>query len=170
MARSLTTVAAQFLANGSVFKASMKNPVLIWKAAPVDVVAGESWKGTHSGAGPSRPNEGEAVVFDVKKEPGKPNAFSMGVTIGRIDTNDIRLDDASVSRFHAWLQEDGKGWLLCDADSKNGTFVDGKRLAANEKAPVKDKAKLKFGEVEVTFLEVDALIAMMEQMIGPSTK
>jgi pSer/pThr/pTyr-binding forkhead associated (FHA) protein len=109
-------------------------------------------------------------VFDVKKESSKHNAFAMGVTIGRVDSNDIPLDDVSVSRFHAWLQADGKGWVVCDAESKNGTFLDGKRLAPNQKVPVKDKAKLKFGEVEVTFLEVEGLIAMMELTMTSNTK
>src|SRR3954469_13413852 len=98
MARSLTFLATQFLGGRSGFKNSLKNPVLIWKAPPSSA-SGESWQGTHSGVGPSRPHEGEALVFDVRKEPGKQNAFAMGVTIGRIDSNDVPLDDVSVSRF-----------------------------------------------------------------------
>ncbi len=169
MARSLTTLATLFLNSRSVFKASLKNPVLIWKAPPSEV-SGQSWQGTHSGVGPSRPHEGAALVFDVLKDSSKQNAFAMGVTIGRVDSNDIPLDDVSVSRFHAWLQKDPReGWVLCDADSKNGTCVDGTRLKPNQKVPVKDKAKLKFGEVEVIFLEVDALIAMMEEMMKASS-
>ena len=158
-------LATLFLNSKSIFKNSLKSPVLIWKAPPSEV-SGQTWQGTHSGVGPARPHEGEALVFDVKKEPSKHNAFAMGVTVGRVDSNDIPLDDVSVSRFHAWLQEDAKGWVLCDAESKNGTFLDGKRLNPNQKVPVKDKAKLKFGEVEVVFLDVDALIAMMEEMMS----
>ena len=169
MARSLTTLATQFLTNRDSFKASLQNPVLIWKAPPSEV-SGQTWQGTHSGVGPSRPHQGEALVFDVRKQPTKNNAFAMGVTIGRIDSNDVPLDDVSVSRFHAWLQTDARSWTLCDAESKNGTFLDGKRLTPNQKLPVKDKAKLKFGEVEVIFLEVDALIAMMEEMMASKTK
>ncbi len=129
------------------------------------MASGQSWQGTHAGVGPSRPHEGEALVFDVRKDPSKQNAFPMGVTVGRIDTNDIALDDVSVSRFHAWIQKDAKGWILCDAESKNGTFCDGTRLEAKQKVAIKDMARLKFGEVEVTFLQVDALIAMMEEMM-----
>lgn len=164
MARSLTNLAALFLRDRSAFRTSLKHPVLIWKAPPTNA-SGETWQGTHSGVGPARPHEGEALVFDVSKDSGKQNAFAMGVTVGRIDTNDVPLDDASVSRFHAWLQQDGKGWVLCDAESKNGTFCDGKRLEPKQKVAIKDKAKLKFGEVEVTFFSVDALIAMMEEMM-----
>ncbi len=164
MARSLTNLASQFLRDQAVFRASLHEPVLIWKAPPTDA-SGQTWQGTHSGVGPSRPHEGQAIVFSVAKDPAKKNAFAMGVTIGRIDTNDVPLDDVSVSRFHAWLQKDSKGWVLCDAESKNGTFCDGKRLEPNQKISIKDKSKLKFGEVEVTFFGVEALIAMMEEMM-----
>ena len=166
MARSLTNLAAQFLRDKAAFRASLEHPVLIWKAPPADA-SGQSWQGTHSGVQPtSRPNDGEAVVFEVRKDPKKQNAFAMGVTVGRVDTNDVPLDDVSVSRFHAWLQHDGKaGWVLCDAESKNGTFFNGKRVEPKQKIPIKDNAKLKFGEVEVTFFSVDGLISMMEEMM-----
>ena len=164
MARSLTMLATLFLRDPKAFRAAFVHPVLIWKAPP-SVASGETWQGTHPGAGPARPHEGEALVFDVVKDPSKKNAFPMGVTIGRIDTNDIAIDDASVSRFHAWMQSDANGWILCDAESKNGTFFEGVRLLAKQKIPIKDKAKLKFGEVEVTFFSVAAMIAMMEEKI-----
>ena len=48
------------------------------------------------------------MLFELKKVPGKANAFAMGVTVGRIDTNDVVLDDASVSRFHAYFQKDAR--------------------------------------------------------------
>lgn len=165
MARSLTNLAAQFLRDKAAFRASLEHPVLIWKAPPADA-SGQTWQGTHSGVTPAhRPNDGEAIVFDVHKDPKKQNAFAMGVTVGRIDTNDVPLDDVSVSRFHAWLAQDSKGWVLCDAESKNGTFFNGTRVEPKQKIPIKDHAKLKFGEVEVTFFSVQALIAMMEEMM-----
>jgi pSer/pThr/pTyr-binding forkhead associated (FHA) protein len=59
----------------------------------------------------------------------------MGITVGRVETNDVIVDDGSVSRFHAWLQLDErkKAWFLCDAESKNGTFLGPQRLTANQK-------------------------------------
>lgn len=165
MARSLTTLAALFLRDRATLRASLTQPVLIWKAPPTDPLL-ESWQGTHPGVGPARPHEGEAVVFDVAKDPAKQNAFPMGVTIGRISTNDVPLDDVSVSRFHAWLQKDANGWTLCDAESKNGTFLDGTRLSPKQKVPIKDASRLKFGEVEVTFFGVEALLTMMEEMMS----
>ena len=39
------------------------------------------------------------------------------------------IDDASVSRCHAHLRRDGAGVVLTDLASKNGTFVNGARVA-----------------------------------------
>lgn len=46
-------------------------------------------------------------------------------TIGRVEGNDVRIVNASVSGRHAKLelQEEGRAWLL-DIGSSNGTFVD----------------------------------------------
>jgi DNA-binding CsgD family transcriptional regulator len=52
------------------------------------------------------------------------------VTIGRHAGNDIVLaSDDSVSRLHAVLERLGPGWWLRDLASRNGTFVNGARVA-----------------------------------------
>ena len=52
------------------------------------------------------------------------------VTIGRHAGNDIVLAaDDSVSRLHAVLERLGPGWWLRDLASRNGTFVNGTRIA-----------------------------------------
>ena|SRR5688572_5328214 len=51
--------------------------------------------------------------------------------IGRAPSNDVVLIDESISRFHAELEWDAtiERATLMDLDTKNGTFVDQKRLA-----------------------------------------
>ncbi|MGH7748775.1 MAG: FHA domain-containing protein, partial [Candidatus Dormibacteria bacterium] len=52
------------------------------------------------------------------------------VTVGRHAGNDIVLaSDDSVSRLHAVLERLGPGWWLRDLASRNGTFVNGARVA-----------------------------------------
>jgi DNA-binding NtrC family response regulator len=41
--------------------------------------------------------------------------------IGSNDTNDLVLDDETVSRFHCRLRREGLGWCIEDAGSRNGT-------------------------------------------------
>ncbi|MFQ5877850.1 MAG: SpoIIE family protein phosphatase [Acidobacteriota bacterium] len=50
-----------------------------------------------------------------------------GVTIGRSSTNDVVLEDPSVSRLHARILRRSEGYYVVDASSKHGTYVNGHR-------------------------------------------
>jgi len=85
------------------------------------------------------------------------------VTIGRTSKNDVMISDISVSRFHAFFKRSPTGgFQLYDAGSTNGTTVNGVSVATKEAGPpsnVKSGDNIRFGQVDVTFLEVDALRA-----------
>ena len=49
--------------------------------------------------------------------------------IGRADENALRVDCDGVSRRHAEVRREGDGYVLADLGSKNGTFLNGRRLA-----------------------------------------
>lgn len=49
-------------------------------------------------------------------------------TIGRWEDNDIFVDDRWVSRYHARIRRKEDHYLIEDLDSKNGTFVNGRRI------------------------------------------
>lgn len=49
-------------------------------------------------------------------------------TIGRSLTCTINVPAGSVSRCHARIERHGAHYLLCDANSSNGTFVNGRRI------------------------------------------
>src|SRR5688572_14336424 len=57
------------------------------------------------------------------------------MTIGRAATCAVSIDHRSVSRVHAALHV-GESLVLEDLGSANGTFVDGRRLAASERVPL----------------------------------
>ena len=62
-----------------------------------------------------------------------PRHFGMNkpqITIGRAPDNDIVLSSLDVSRHHARLEKIGGGWRIVDADSRGGTFYDGRKLNA----------------------------------------
>lgn len=48
--------------------------------------------------------------------------------LGRGETVALRLDDGAVSRVHARVQREGQRWVITDANSRNGTYVDGQRV------------------------------------------
>lgn len=49
-------------------------------------------------------------------------------TIGRSQTNDLILQDSTVSRQHALLSFQSNGWVLQDQNSTTGSYVNGKRV------------------------------------------
>ena len=64
-------------------------------------------------------------------------------TIGRHATNALRIDEESISRFHARISRDDQGhWVLEDLRSRNGTFLASERV---EKRRIEDGAWLSFG-------------------------
>lgn len=50
-------------------------------------------------------------------------------TIGRSTDNDIRIDNAGVSAHHAQIVREGADLIVKDDASRNGTFVNGKRIS-----------------------------------------
>ena len=50
------------------------------------------------------------------------------VTIGRTDKNDVRVDHPTVSGQHARVEFTGEGFVLTDLGSRNGTFVNGRKI------------------------------------------
>ncbi len=51
-------------------------------------------------------------------------------SIGRWEDNDVVVDDRWVSRYHAQIHREGESYAVQDLDSKNGTFVNGRRITA----------------------------------------
>ncbi len=66
-------------------------------------------------------------------------------TIGRTRDNEIVLQDPAVSAHHCELVADGRGLLLRDLKSSNGSYVNGRRV---ESGPVFDGDVLKLGQFQ----------------------
>lgn len=82
-------------------------------------------------------NEGAVVTSENRK-------FS----IGSSPENDLCLDDAAVSRFHAMIDVTDEGYSLRDNDSKNGTFLHGLRIG---EIFLKDSTSFTVGNTEIEF-------------------
>jgi adenylate cyclase len=71
-------------------------------------------------------------------------------TIGRSKDNDIVIKDHCISRNHAILQSTETGdFYLIDLGSRNGTFVNGRRVAIP--VTIHSKDQITFGQTEVQF-------------------
>ena len=91
------------------------------------------------------------IVHTVQKS-GR-NHFGDMITLGRAANNDVIVSVASVSKFHAYINQDLEGgYVLCDASSTFGTSLRGRWLTADEPAPVNSGDRITLGEkVVLTF-------------------
>jgi len=71
--------------------------------------------------------------------------------IGRSKSCDLVLGARDVSGRHAEIQWDGARWELHDLGSRNGTCVDGARLAAGERLVLHPGAQIRFGRESAAF-------------------
>lgn len=72
--------------------------------------------------------------------------------LGRGSAAEVRFDDHRVSRDHAILVGHGRHFRLLDNRSVNGTFVNGRRIAATN---ILDGDVIELGPVRLQFREVD---------------
>jgi pSer/pThr/pTyr-binding forkhead associated (FHA) protein len=68
--------------------------------------------------------------------------------IGRANACSLRIAKSNVSGVHAEIVWDGVNWQIQDLGSRNGTFVDGRRLSAGEQAILVMDATVTFGVPE----------------------
>jgi len=89
-------------------------------------------------------------VYPLSKKPGA--SFPDRITIGRTPNNDVVIADHSVSRFHAYVRQDGPQWVVADAGSKNGSWLDKHRLEPRKERTLASRSVLRIGEVDMTFI------------------
>ena len=77
---------------------------------------------------------------------------------------DVVIPSRYVSGLHAYfiLGRDGS-WRLRDAHSTNGTFKNGERVPTGQAVPLYPGAPLRFGFLEVRFLDSIALHAYLRK-------
>jgi FHA domain len=77
------------------------------------------------------------------------------VTVGKASTNLVSLEhDATVSRLHAILENHGSAWSIRDVGSRNGTYVNGEKIAAERVLRSGDEVRL--GKSRLVFWDKQA--------------
>jgi uncharacterized protein DUF4388/FHA domain-containing protein len=69
-------------------------------------------------------------------------------TVGRHRNNDIVISDPKVSSFHARIDRSPEGYLLVDLKSRNGSYVNGKRI---ETAVLKTGDEVRMGAARLAY-------------------
>jgi pSer/pThr/pTyr-binding forkhead associated (FHA) protein len=60
------------------------------------------------------------------------------------------LNSLEVSRFHVLIDQDSNGVVAIDQNSRNGTFVNGTRIHANNRVPIANGDSLQIGPYQIT--------------------
>jgi pSer/pThr/pTyr-binding forkhead associated (FHA) protein len=108
------------------------------------------------------PKQGAADNIQGQNEGARSRLVSLGsssqreysldkptIAIGSHPSNDVVLDDTTVSRRHATITRTAGGFELADLGSTNGTFVNGGRL--RKPTALKAGDEIKFGSVRFAF-------------------
>src|ERR1051326_5926734 len=85
--------------------------------------------------------------------PGQPPVFHVlrdeTITIGRLKSNTIVIEDNSVSLMHAKITRKDGQFYLKDLNSTNGTIVNGQPIG---EVRLRDQDKVRFAEITTQFL------------------
>lgn len=72
------------------------------------------------------------------------------LTVGRAESNQLVLDDASISPVHARIVSEGTAFVLTDLSSEHGTYINGQAVRQRR---IESGDTLRFGEVEVQVID-----------------
>jgi hypothetical protein len=98
---------------------------------------------------------GDLIVvepYDTGLDPGERIPLLAVSNIGRGDENEIVLQDSFLSTNHARLSWNGKGWVLEDLKSTNGTRINDKPV--RKPVAVKEGDTIEFGRVKTRLVQV----------------
>jgi pSer/pThr/pTyr-binding forkhead associated (FHA) protein len=108
------------------------------------------------------PSAGRGELLVAQLVPRNPS--ERVVTIGVSDTCDITIDDASISKQHAFFDRAGDSWRVWDNDSAAGTFVNDKPVTFQTPHPLVPGDYITLGSVDVTFLTSGLFYGLLRQI------
>jgi hypothetical protein len=165
MIRPLTAFAREMAADRDALAASMDCPVLLWEIGLCAPEPESDLTLTTSGATTFSPNIDNPIVLQLRPESTRSDVAGIG--IGRSESNDVVIQNGSVSRLHALIHRDARTgeWRLTDAGSRNGTFVDGIPVPHEQSALLKDGTVVKLGDVQLRFLLPHSFLSHLESKL-----
>ena len=97
------------------------------------------------------------LLVDYAPSPGKHRALTFAqdrVSIGRAHTNDVKLANPMrlVSRQHAEIRREKGAFWIVDLGSKNATWLNGRRLEAQQPYTLHSGDRLVVGDFQIEFV------------------
>ena len=111
----------------------------------------------------------DAKVYAIKRRDGSTSAPEE-IRLGRSHENDVWVNDAEVSKFHAILRPGKKGLEITDKGSTNGTFLNDKRIETGKATTLANYDSVRLGRAQkMQFLDAEGFydyIAVLRRFVG----
>ncbi len=134
-------------ADGSEMAQALRSGMLSLEGAPTQIIVREEMGILER---VSEPPAGYELIIDTPGHPQSTVVLTQAViTLGRNADNDIVLPAEGVSRHHARLQATALGWELLDLGGVNGTFLNDRRIRADDPTPLAVGSNLRVGPYEL---------------------
>lgn len=112
------------------------------------------------------PEQSGELVYFVRKRAG--GAFRERIGVGRAPNADVSIPLPRLSKYHAYFvlpEEPGEEAMIADAGSKNGTWVDGRRVDPKESVPVTNGCTIRLGPYHMSYHTADGLRAVLRRSL-----
>ena len=129
---------------------------LIWEPGVVTAAGSDTLPFRSSRAPVSAPGQGEALALQL--EPLKR------VTLGRLETNDLPINDGTLSSTHLIFHRTPQGvYSVEDAQSRNGSTLNGKVLEAGMLSELKNGDVLTAAQCTFTVMTAEGFLRRLQK-------
>jgi hypothetical protein len=130
--------------------------------------AGKTQRVEGPAAGSDGPTRPQVRILALRK--GARSPYADFISLGRAGNNDIVLEDASLSKFHAYVRKlpDGS-YVLQDAGSRNGTWLDDRQVPTRERGAavvLTSGCSVRLGGVVLSFVSTPGLRILLTRLFG----
>lgn len=147
LSKSLAKLPDERYESGEEMHDALHSAIVAIKGAPTQVILREEMDILER---VSEPPPGHELIIDT---PGHPRSIvpltQAVITLGRQADNEIVLPAEGVSRHHARLQATALGWEIIDQGGINGTYLNDRRLRADDPTPVTPGSRIRIGPYEL---------------------
>ena len=111
---------------------------------------------------PTTNEPSDLLIFEVRPRPG--SFFPKLISIGRGEQCDVSIPDGRISRLHVSIEHvpPTKEYWLFDADSRNGTKLNGRNVAKGERVKLAFGDTIKLGSLWLEFVSAGMIFARLQ--------
>lgn len=113
------------------------------------------------------PTERSDLSYLRSEADGRRVYLKHKMTVGRLASSDLPLQNPMSSGRHAAISYSGGGWWIFDLNSRNGTFLNGDKLTLGPAARIRTADILSFGSADESWV-VENVSRAAAMAIGPN--